>query len=139
MIHDRTSFFVFSIFFAKEGDRNGPKLTFSISLAEKVFLETLMEMPVMGRGEADKKRNVDRVDRVRFHFCRKHLVSDCEQRQNIEPIVLGFVTQIGNALFREGIVFTVPKDVVALDSRLGCGFDRPEVNKSVGVLMLLFP
>ena len=29
MIHDRTSFLFFSIFFAKEGYRNGPKLTFS--------------------------------------------------------------------------------------------------------------
>ena len=63
----------------------------NISLAEEVLLEAIMEMPVMGGGEADKKRNVDRVDRVGFHFRRSHLVSDCEQRQHIEPLILSLV------------------------------------------------
>ena len=55
------------------------------------MLEAIMEMPVMGGGEADKKRNVDRVDRVGFHFRRSHLVSNCEQRQHIEPLILSLV------------------------------------------------
>ncbi len=37
MIHDRTSFFVFFIFLAKEGYRNGPKLTFSNEGENKRF------------------------------------------------------------------------------------------------------
>ena len=69
----------------------------------------------MRRGQSDQERDVNRIQRFSC-LAPLQFLGDSEERQDIEPLVFGFVAQIRNALFCQRIVAPVPADIVRFES-----------------------
>ena len=69
----------------------------------------------MRRGQSNQERNVNWIQRFSC-LAPLQFLSDSEERQDIEPLVFGFVAQIRNALFCQRIVAPVPADIVRFEA-----------------------
>ncbi len=97
---------------------------YDVTFAKEVLLEAFMKLTVVSGREPDEKCDVHGIDWIRLNFCLPQLIGNRKQRQDVETVVFSFVPKIGDALFSEGIVFTLPKDIVALKAGLGRGLDQ---------------